>query len=101
MREIEAAILHGLNRFRRGSRTGRSGDTGRHNEYTEIVELASRATETVGEPLFEHHLGHRAAARVAGANENDHKAGQSLEVGFGEYAGPDDANAAVIDVDDR
>ena len=65
-----------------------------------VFQLVDAALLELGELLPHQQFGHRAAAGVAGADEQDHRAGQSLERAFGDDAFAEDLEVIVVDPHD-
>ena len=84
--QVEAVLAHHLHGFGRRRATGRGRDAGRHHHDAAILQLVELALQAFGQLCAHQQLGHRAAARVAGADEQHHDAGQPLERRFADDA---------------
>ena len=85
-RQVEALLAHHLHGFGRWRAAGRGGDAGRHDDHAVSSSSSSVHFKRLAKLVAHQQLGHRAAAGVAGANEQHHDAGQPPQRGFADDA---------------
>ena len=84
-----------------GGQPGAAAMPAEMTDTPRVLQLVQRALQALGQTLAHQQLGHRAAARVAGANEQHHDARQPPQRRFADDALAQNLELIVLDAHDR